>query len=231
MQNHESTMPIRFCALLVLLISVPVSASAQVFLGSAKPRPGTVEVSGGALWTAGKDFGSAAATLTPNPSGGLSGFELFSTESTLKPAFGGIARVGVYITRALAIEGGFQFARPRFEVSIGDDSEGADDVVAETTITSYLFTGSLVYHFGDPRGLRPFVAAGGGHVRDVQNGSEIVDTGAEFHATAGIKTWFGRRRTLGLRAEAGLSVRNGGFTFDEDRRVVPMAAASLAYLF
>lgn len=221
----------RAVILFVLVCGLPSSALAQVFIGSARPRPGTVEVSGGALWTGGKDFGPAAATLTPNPSGGLSGFELFSTEARLKPAFGGIARVGVYVTRSLVIEGGFQFSRPVFEVALSDDAEGADDVVASATITSYLFTGSVVYHFGDPRGTRPFVAAGAGHVRDVQNGNEIVDTGVEYHAAAGIKTWFGRQRRLGLRAEAGLSVRDGGFTYEDERRIAPMAAASLAYLF
>jgi hypothetical protein len=46
--------------------------------------------------------------------------------------------------------------------------------------------------------------------------------------------WFAearRPRRLGLRAELGMSMRDGGFSFDEDRRLVPVASASLLYLF
>jgi hypothetical protein len=46
-----------------------------------------------------------------------------------------------------------------------------------------------------------------------------------------VKLWFGRRQKNGLRLEGGVSIRDGGFTLDEDRRIVPNAGASFAYRF
>lgn len=224
--------PVCRAALIVLLIvSAPAAASAQVFVGSAKPRRGSAEVGGGGFWTAGQNLPESAATLTGNPSAGGSAFELFDVDPRLEPAIGAHGTVAVYVTRALAIEGGVQFSRPTLNVRLTDDAEDAPDVTASTTITSYVFTGSLVYHFGDSGRTVPFVAGGAGHIRDVHSGNEVVETGTEYHGKAGIKSWFGRRRNVAFRVEAGISIRNGGFSFDEERRVVPAVAASLLYLF
>ena len=110
--------------------------------------------------------------------------------------------------------------------------EDAPDVTATTSISQYLFTGSLVYHFGGA-GARttPFIAGGAGHVRDVHSGNGLVETGVEYHGKAGVKLWFGRGQNNGLRIEGGVSIRDGGFTLDDDRRVVPNASASFAYRF
>lgn len=213
-----------------LLACVPATASAQVFVGSAKPRPGSAEISGGGFWAAGQSLPASAATLTGNPSSGGS-FDLFNVDPQLEPAIGALGTLGVYITRALALEGGVQFSRPTLNVRLTDDAEDAPDVTASTTITSYVFTGSLVYHFGGSGRTTPFIAGGAGHIRDLHSGNEVVETGTEYHGKAGIKSWFGRRRNLALRAEAGISIRDGGFSFDEDRRIVPAVAASLLYLF
>ncbi len=91
-----------------------------------------------------------------------------------------------------------------------------------------------MWHFGefhDGLGV-PFVAGGAGYIRDLHEGSELVETGTEYHALAGLKWWFSDRpRRLGVRGEAGLSIRDGGFDFREGRRTVPIASLSLAYLF
>ena len=218
-------------ALAFVLGCLPATALAQVFIGGAKPRPGTFESTGGGTWTGGKTFPSSAATLTPNPSGGLSSFELFNTEPRLEPVFGVHGLLGVYVTRSLSIEGGLHFSRPNLEFRLEDDAEDAPDVTATTTITSYVFTGSLVYHFTTTGRTVPFIAGGAGHIRDVHAGNEIVETGLEYHAKAGIKSWFGRVRKFGLRAEATLSVRDGGFSYEDDVRMAPGAAVSLLYLF
>jgi hypothetical protein len=210
---------------------MPGAAFAQVFMGGAKPRPGTVEFTGGGSWLGGQDLPASAASLTVNPSGGLSSFDLFTSEPNLTPAFGAQGLLGVYITPSLSIEGGVHFSRPRLEVSLADDAEDAPDVTASTTISSYVFTGSLVYHFPTRGNTVPFIAGGAGHIRDVHAGNEIVETGIEYHGKAGIKSWFGRVRKFGVRAEAIVSVRDGGFSYDEDRRIVPGAAVSLLYLF
>lgn len=215
----------------LVILSLPAMADAQVWIGSQKPRPGSVEVSGGGFWTGGQDLPAQAATLTVNPTGGLPSFQLFSADPSLDPVIGVSGTVAVYLTRALAIEGGLQVSRPKLTVSLVDDFEDAPDVHASTTMTEYVFTGSLVYHFGGPSRTVPFVAAGAGHLRDVHVSNGLVETGTEYHGAAGVKLWFANRRKLGLRAEAGLSIRQGGFSYDEKRRIVPVAAASLLYLF
>ena len=207
---------------------------AQVYVGRPSPRAGSVEVSGGALMAGGKDLPDLAATLTRNPGTGTGAFELFQSDAVLTAAPGALARVGVYISPRLAVEGGVQFARPKVEVRLSADFEEAGPTTASETVTSYLFTGSLLYHFGRPQAtLRPFLTGGGGHVRDVHAGSNVVDTGMEFHAGAGFKWWLkrGRRSKLGLRGDVVASFRDGGVGAEDGRRMVPTAAVSLAYLF
>ena len=218
-------------ALAVVLTCVPGLAAAQVIPGGARPGKGTVEFTGGGLWTAGKSHPSVPASLTPNPTGGQSSFELFTAEPRIGQAFGGQALLAVYLTPSLAIEGGFQYSRPTLEVRLGDDFEEAADVTARSTLDSYLFTGSLVYHFATRGNTVPFIAAGAGHIRDAAEGYEVVETGIEYHGNVGLKSWFGRVRKWGWRAEAGISVRDGGFNFDDDVRIAPRAAFSLLYLF
>jgi hypothetical protein len=217
-------------ALAVTLVCVPSVAFAQ-FVGGAKPRQGTVEFAGGGLWTAGKTLSSVPASLTPNPGGGESSFDLFDSEPRIGQAFGGQALLAVYLTPSLAIEGGFHYSRPTLEVKLSDDFEDAPDVTASTTINSYLFTGSLVYHFNAGGSTVPFIAGGVGHLRDAAAGNDVVETGVEYHGTVGVKSWFGRVRKWGWRAEAGISVRDGGFNFEDEVRIAPGAAFSLLYLF
>jgi hypothetical protein len=222
---------LRAAAFGTALALLPAPVAAQVFVGQAKPRAGSAEIGGGGFWLAGQDLASSTATLTSNPSSGSSGFDLFDADPSVDPAFGANATLGVYLTPSLAIEGGFQYSRPKLTVRLSNDVEDAPGVTASETINSYLFTGSLVYHFAAHGQTVPFIAGGAGHIRDVHEGNELVETGVEYHGKAGIKSWFGRRRNVGFRAEGGVSIRDGGFSPDEDRRMAPFAGASLLYLF
>ena len=216
----------------LLLATLPAPVDAQVWVGTAGPRPGSTEVAVGAGFNLGKTFNTEDATLTPNPGSGQGSLDLFTTETKLRSAPAAQGYVAVYITRSLAVEAGIQFARPVLEVSLSNDFEDAPDVTATTTISQYLFTGSLVYHFGRPGAkTTPFIAGGAGHVRDAHEGNGLIDTGTEYHGKAGVKLWLGRRQNSGLRLEGGVSIRDGGFTLQDDRRVVPNASASFAYRF
>lgn len=218
--------------LLCVLLLAAGEADAQVWFGKSGPRAGAFEISGGGTWSAGQDLDPRAATLTPNPGTGSSSFELFGADPSLKPVFGAQALVGYYVTRAFAIEAGMHYSRPTLSVELSDDFEDAPSLTATTSITQYLFTGTAVYHFGSSASMTPFIAAGAGHLRDVHNGNELLETSVEYHGKVGVKWWTGSGRTrMGLRAEGGVSMRSDGFSFDEDRRVVPTAAVSLAYLF
>jgi hypothetical protein len=62
--------------------------------------------------------------------------------------------------------------------------------------------------------------------------NELVETGREYHAGAGLHVWFGQgRHRVGLRADVGASVRERGADFQSGRRTVPTAGVSFAYLF
>jgi hypothetical protein len=208
------------------------TCDAQVFVVREAPRKGSVEVSGGGVFQGGKDLANQPATLTRNPATGTGAFELFSVDTSLVPAFGGQVRLGYYLSPAVSIEGGVQMSRPKLEVSLSDDFESATPTVASETLTSYVFTGSLLYHLGARRQLKPFLIAGAGHVRDLHAGNELIETGVEYHAGGGIKSWFGRgRRKFGIRADALVSIRDGGVGADDERRMVPTVGVSLAYVF
>ncbi|HXG53959.1 MAG TPA: outer membrane beta-barrel protein [Vicinamibacterales bacterium] len=213
------------------MLSTSVPAHAQS-VGRETPRKGSLELSGGALWTGGTDQGNATATLTRNPSTGSGAFELFRSDATVGSVVGLQARFGVYLSSSLSLEAGAQLARPELRVRLTGDSEGAPDVTATESITSYVFTGSVVYHVRRSGRFRPFLLAGAGHVRDLHEGSDLVETGPEYHAGGGVKFWLGNgRRKFGLRSDVGISARDGGVGADEERRIVPTAAISLAYLF
>ncbi|MEO6213252.1 MAG: hypothetical protein ABIP65_06460 [Vicinamibacterales bacterium] len=207
-------------------------ANAQ-FVRRDTPRSGSVELSGGVLLQGGTDLPDFTATLTRNPTTGSSPLQLFKSDAKLGLAPGLQATVGVYVSRAVSLEAGVQVSRPELRVRLTDDVEDAPDVTATEAITSYVFTGSVLYHFGKPASrVRPFLMAGAGHVRDLHEGNDLIDTGLEYHAGGGLKWWRGKgRRKLGLRADVGVSVRAGGFGTDDGNRIVPTAAASLAYVY
>ena len=206
------------------IVSLPRPAAAQA------ANAGRVELSGGAVFVGGFDEGDRAAQLTSN-SGGT--FDQFSTSAKVDPVVGVQARLGVYLTRALAIEGGVRWTRPVFEVRISGDSEGAPDTTAEETMNHYLIDGSAVLHFGDRSTSRavPFVYGGAGYLRELHEGDALVEEGTEFHGGGGVKIWMGASRRVGARLEAGLSLRDGGFDVEEKRRTVPVAGGFIFWVF
>jgi hypothetical protein len=200
------------------------------------PRAGSWEFGGGLGLAGGFELGDSAAQLTRNPGTTSGPFDLFTTDSRLGAAPGAHARLGYYLTRAIAVEAGIRYARPVLSVRIAGDAESAPNLTADETINQYIVDGSLVLHFPRAAFARgrvvPFVTGGAGYLRELHTGNELIETGTEYHATGGFKLWFGQsRRRFGVRGEAGVSIRDGGFEFDEALRTVPIAAASLIYLF
>jgi hypothetical protein len=225
-------------AAILFWVATTANAAAQLYIGSSDvPRFGTVEVGGGALWAGGWDLGDRSADLTRNVGTGTGAFTLFRTETEVKPVVGARAHFAFYLSRSLAVEAGIQYARPVVSTRITGDAEGAPDETADETMSRYVFTGSLVYHltglsFAGSRGV-PFVFGGAGYLRELHEGRELVETGTEYHAGAGLKFWFGTGRSrLGLRGDVGVSIRDGAFDGDTtSRRTLPTAGASLTYLF
>jgi hypothetical protein len=219
---------------MAIALSATAPALAQSGGQASASGPGRWELAGGGVLIGGYELGERAAELTPNT--GSSGFDEFTTDNRIKPTLGLQARIGFVVTPALALEGGFRFARPIYEVRISGDVENAPDTTAEETLNQYQFDGSVVWHvtragFGNGQGV-PYLFGGAGYLRELHEDDALVEEGLEYHAGGGIKWWFGQgRRGVGLRAEAGVSIRDGGFDFKDGQRIVPTAGGFLTYAF
>ncbi len=212
---------------------LPLPAAAQS--GSSYAKSARWEISGGGVFTGGVDLGEETAELTSNTGTNGSPSTFFVTDSRIKPAPGVQARIGFFLTRSFAIEGGARFTQPTLEIRISNDVENAADVRAEETLSQYLFDGSAVWHFRDGvyhKGAVPFVFGGAGYFRELHEGGNLIEEATEYHGGGGVKWWFGWGvHKLGIRAEAGISIRDDGADDEHGKHVVPMAAGSLMWRF
>ena len=215
----------RFVFAGLLLLTVAATASAQ---GGTR---GSVEISGGGAMAGGFDLDNRTAQLTSNtaPTGGS--FDWFEVDGKIKTGYGVLARIGVFVTPALSVEGGVRWTRPVNAQTISGDTENAPSITAEDTINQYLFEGSALWHFNAGGKAMPFVYGGAGYLRQLHEGEALVEETVEFHAGAGVKWWLGAAKKFGVRGEAGLSIHNGGFGTEEKRRTVPVAAGSVIWVF
>jgi hypothetical protein len=215
----------------ILIASLAFAAAPAL----AQPSRGSVELSGGGIFVGGYDLGSSTAELTSNSGTLGTPFTLFETDNRVDAGAGLIGRIGVYLTPSFAVEGGLRFTQPKFTSRITADAESAANTTAEETIHQYVFEGSAVWHFGRSSStsgrMTPFVFGGAGYLRELHEGDALVEEGTEYHAGGGIKWWLGAKHTMGVRAEAGFSIRDGGFDFEKKRRIVPVAAGSFVWAF
>lgn len=181
-------------------------------------------------------MGTVSAEETRN-TGGLTGpFVLFSATSRAQASPGAEGRLGVFLAPSASIEGGVQVARPTLSTKLSDDFESAPDVTATETLTRLVVNGSLLLHltrltFAGGSGV-PFVLGGGGYIRELHEKNEVVETGHEYHAGAGLHLWYGQgKHRVGLRGDVGVSWRRGGADATDVQRAVPTSSVSLAYLF
>jgi hypothetical protein len=234
---------VRACAF-VLFVLFCFAASAAAQSKRTPPRPpkptrptphaGSIELSGGALWQGGFDLGTVNAELERNPTTGTGPLDLFAAGSKLGSGIGFQGRVAAYLSTHLAIEGGVRVTRPKLAIKLSGDFESAPDQTATETLTQYAIDGSAVWNLAPFHHGRvvPFIAGGAGYIRDLHEGSELMETGIEYHGLVGLKWWFSDRpHRLGIRGEGGFSIRDGGFDFRDERRTVPIAAAGLVYIF
>lgn len=222
---------------LACALAWPGIASAQ---GARRPSAargdGGVEISGGVTFMGRMDLGARDAEETRNINTGTGPFALFASRSAVAAAPAADLRAGVRLSNAISVEGGLQYARPTLTTRLSGDAEQAPGLTAEESLTRYLATASLVVRltgltFAGGRG-EPFVSGGGGYIRELHERNEVMETGREYHAAGGVKLWMGgRRRRVGVRLEAGASMRSGGIDFGTARRTIGSAGAALVYRF
>jgi hypothetical protein len=221
---------VAICTIAVVLVAT--CAAAQVV--ASGNRPARWEIGGGIGWSNGFTGPTTTAELTANGESS-GGFDLFSSDSELKNGAGFGGTVAFHVLPSMAIEAGLRYSQPTLVYDLANDVENAPPLTAEENLNRYIFTGTLVWHFRPittSSRLVPFVAGGGGYLRDLHQGNELIETGGEVHAVGGVKYWLGAgRHRFGLRGEAGFSVISGGFDFRDSSRTLPIASASLLYLF
>lgn len=218
----------------VALLGLTAIAEAQVYVGADAPRRGSIEAAGGGMFAPGFDMGSMTAELTRSTP--TDKFDLFSSDTEVSGFPGAFVRLGYYLSESVSVEGGIRYARPTLSVRLSGDAESAPDVTADETVSHYVFEGSVLWHlrdlsFGSGSAI-PYLSGGAGYLRELHEGNQLVETGQEYHALAGLNVWLGSgAHRFGLRFEGGLSARKKGFDFDESLRMQPVVFAGLSYLF
>jgi outer membrane protein W len=213
------------------------SGLALLFIGmasapaAAQARKGSWEAAAGVVWFSGAELGTSEATLE-TPGGGE--FVLFRTATSLDAGVGAAAALTFFATERLAIEAGFSYARPGVSTRVTDDAEDGAAVTSSIGLQQYLIEGSARWYLARSfRTLRPFVRAGGGYLRQLDEQNAHVETGRAFHLGAGADRTFvergqGRVRRMGMRLDARLVARSGGIGIDDGTR---LGAAVNAFLF
>lgn len=190
------------------------------------------EAAAGAVWFSGADLGTSVATLE-RPGGGE--FVLFRTETSLDAGFGAAAALSFFVTERVAVEAGFSYARPGVSTRVTADAEDAPSTTASIGLQQYLVEGSLRWYLRRSFGkARPFLRAGGGYMRQLDEHSAHVETGRAFHAGAGFDRPFVERaggRRIGLRLDARLVARSGGIDVDDATRLGGSANALIFFGF
>jgi hypothetical protein len=209
---------------LLLFLLVPAGATAQDI-----PHRGTWELGGGAVFTGGYDAGSANATIT-RP-GSTTPLTLFAVKGDMLSAPGASVQLGLYLSGRVSVEGAIDYSRPVLRALVTDDFESAPDTPVDGVVVTYLARVSLLYHFGRGRFV-PFIAGGGGYLRQIDDANADVVSGNEVHADGGLKYWLGTGgRRFGFRVDAGMSARSTSVAFEQKRRIVPTIGAGIVFLF
>ena len=206
----------------------------SLLLGIASPveAQSRFEIGGGVTWTGGYDAGGTDAELSRPPSGSTP-LTLFSTSSRMDGSAGAVARLAFFVRPRLVAEGFAEYSRPTLRTAIANDVENATGTEATLAVASIVIGGSVRYSFGRGRlgrgRLAPFVSAGAGWLRQIDDEQTSVMTGAELHAGGGII--YGLSAHLRLRVDAGISSRDKSLAVEAKRRTLPIAGASLSYRF
>lgn len=204
---------------IVLLIAGPAYAQTT-------DRPvRRVEVTAGGGLFGGAALGSSDANLRANDTTRRP-FRLFSSETRFGRAALLEARAGYSFNRRVAVEIGVALSQPEIRSSTSNDAEGAPALTIVERIDQYFVEGSLIFTIDElsiAGRTVPFVAVGGGYVRQLHEGLTFIEQGRLYHLGGGIKHWLvvrerGFIRAAGLRADARVYVLTDGIAFEDRPR-------------
>ena len=203
---------------------------------AAQPgRDARVELAAGLGWRGAVHFPAVTATeVGPNDKV----VPVFQTASSLDASPGLVVTVGARLSRRLAIESALSMNRTQLSVAISNDVEGVPNLTASEPVTQYLVEGGI--RVAMPRRHRgafePFLAAGGGYLRQLNEGQTLINTGSSIYAGGGAHYWLRRGgrgwiESSGIRIDARVSVLNGGVAIDGGRHAAPVAGVGLFFRF
>jgi len=215
------TRVVRALAIVMLLHSgTAASVHAQA---RAANRGDRFDVSFGGMWIGGAGLGSTSAEIrannvSPTP------FRLFSAETRVASAPGWDARIGYWLTRSIAVEGGVARIMPELRTRITGDAEGAAALTAAERLHQYFVDARVIWLL--PRfsvgGAVPFVSAGGGYLRQLHEGQTLVETGQVYQVGGGVRrqlmTDIGWFRSIGARLDGRVYVLVDGVQVEDRPR-------------
>ena len=217
----------------VVLLAVMVpSAHAQ----ANEPPIRRIELAAGIGFLGGATLGDANADLRSGTSSDP--YRLFTTASELIGASVIDLRAGFDLTRRFGFEAHALFGHPELRTDISSDAESAPSITAVDRLDHYLIDGGIVVRLDEFRvyGIRPFVVAGAGHLRQLHEGLTVVESGHVFYVGGGARYMIFTRgrgvpRAGGLRADVRLNMLTGGVEIDDRSRRHPSVAGSFFRLF
>jgi hypothetical protein len=215
-----------------------VCAIAAVVLSGATAwaqTPGRVEIGGGARWIGPVDFAGVAANETTLGNGTR---PLFESATTLDGSIGATGSVGVWLARQFQLEFAVGYNPATMRTQITSDVEGIPDVAVDAPVTQFLLEGGAVVRpTGRQRtGFAPFLTAGAGYLRQLNDGRTLVETGRSYYFGGGLyyeRATSGRRRlkASGLRLDVRALILQEGVAPDDTPRVTPAVSAGFFMRF
>jgi opacity protein-like surface antigen len=219
---------LRACALAVLTLAGPAASV------SAQPADNwRIEVAGGGRFIGPIGFAGVAANESTLGGGSRA---LFDSRTTLDRSLGEIATIGVRLSRMLRAEGTFGFNRTTLSTRITSDAEGVSDVTITAPVTQLLIEGGVLAQPAPWRMGRasPFITAGLGYVRQLNDGRTLVETGQSMYVGAGLyyvraSSRPRRLKATGLRADVRAQIMRDGVAPDSDAHPA-LAVAATAFV-
>jgi hypothetical protein len=206
------------CALALLALGgVAASASAQPADNNWR-----IEVAGGGRFIGPIAFGGVAANESTLGGGSRA---LFDSRTTLDRSVGGVATIGVRLSQMLRAEGTVGFNRTTLSTRITSDAEGVSDVTITAPVAQLLIEGGVLAQPAQWRMGRasPFITAGLGYLRQLNDGRTLVETGQSVYVGGGLyyvraSSHPRRLKATGLRADVRAQIMRDGVAPDSDAR-------------
>jgi hypothetical protein len=214
------------CVVIALTVGMGAATSAN-----AQQAVSRIEVSGGIRYIGPIAFGGVPANETAVGGGTRA---LFDTETQLDGSVGGTAIVGVRLSRILRAEGAFAFNRTALSTRVTADTEGVADITITAPVTQLLVEGGVLVQ--PPQwqqgALSPFITAGLGYLRQLNDGRTLVETGRATFVGGGLyyvraSTRARRVKATGLRADVRGQIMRDGVAPDSDSRVALAVSAAV----